>query len=47
MGAWIIGDFCAGLRGEELLLIEFAGTARSLKHLLDPTLPHFIPIVSG
>jgi hypothetical protein len=47
MGTWIIGGFCVGLRGEEMLLIEFAGTAKSLKHLLDPKLPHFVLIVSG
>jgi hypothetical protein len=48
MGAWIIGGFCVGPRGEEMLLIEFAGTARSLKHLLDPNkLPHFVLIISG
>jgi hypothetical protein len=48
MGTWIIGGFCVGLRGEEMLLIEFPGTAKSLKHLLDPKLvPHFVFIVSG
>jgi hypothetical protein len=47
MGTWIIGGFCVGLRGEEMLLIEFAGTAKSLRHLLDPKLPHFVLIISG
>jgi hypothetical protein len=47
MGTWIIGGFCVGLRGEEMLLIEFAETAKSLKHLLDPKLSHFVFIVSG
>jgi hypothetical protein len=48
MGTWMIGGFCVGLRGEEMLLIiEFASTAKSLKHLLDPKLPHFVLIVSG
>ncbi len=28
MGTWIIGGFCVGLRGEEMLLIEFAGWLR-------------------
>ena len=35
MGAWFIGGFCTGLRGEEMLLIKLAGTANSLSHLLD------------
>jgi hypothetical protein len=47
MGAWIIGGFCVGLRGEEMLLIEFAGTAKTLRHLLDPKLAHFFLIISG
>jgi hypothetical protein len=35
MGAWFIGGFCTGLQGEEMLLIELAGTANSLSHLFD------------
>ena len=27
MGVWFIAGFCSGLRGEEMLLIELAGTA--------------------
>jgi hypothetical protein len=30
MEAWIVGGFCTGLRGEEMLLIEYAGTAKSV-----------------
>jgi hypothetical protein len=33
MGAWFICGFCTGLRGEEMVLIEVAGTASSLKFL--------------
>ncbi len=44
MGAWTIGGFCTGLCGEEMLLIEFAGTLRSLDHMvqqLGDLPPHF------
>ena len=47
MGAWMIGGFCVGLRGEEMLLIEFAGTAKSLTHLVDAVSPHFVLTISG
>jgi hypothetical protein len=33
MGTWYIVGFCSGLRGEEMLLIELAGTARDLVFL--------------
>jgi hypothetical protein len=33
MGDWFICGFCTGLRGEEMVLVEFAGTASSLKFL--------------
>jgi hypothetical protein len=46
MGVWIIGAFCVRLRGEEMLLIEFAGTSNSLKHMND-SLPHFVLVISG
>jgi hypothetical protein len=46
MGIWIIGGFCVGLRGKEMLLIEFAGTSNSLKHMND-SLPHFVLVISG
>ena len=41
MGVWFVVGFCTGLRGEEMLQIEFMGTYRSLRFLRDPTLPHF------
>ena len=47
MGVWLIAGFCSGLRGEEMLLIELAGTARDLRHLSDPTLPHVMLAISG
>jgi hypothetical protein len=48
MGAWFIAGFCAGLRGEEMLLIELAGTARKLEEFLtDSSCPHFVFVVSG
>jgi hypothetical protein len=40
MGAWFIGGFCTGLRGEEMLLIELAGTANSLIHVERPRACH-------
>jgi hypothetical protein len=46
MGVWIIGGFCSGLRGEEMILIERAGTIKSLTHLDDPE-PWFKFVVSG
>jgi hypothetical protein len=47
MGAWFIGGFCTGLRGEEKLLIELAGTAKSLEHLTDVKNAHFVFVISG
>jgi hypothetical protein len=47
MGTWFIVEFCLGLRGEEMLLIELAGTAWDLVFLKDDTCPHFILVVSG
>jgi hypothetical protein len=47
MGAWFIGSFCAGLCGEEMLLIKLAGTANSLSHLLDVRQAHFVYVSSG
>ena len=35
MGVWFVVAFISGLRGEEMLLIERAGTANSLKFLQD------------
>ena len=39
LGTWYMCGFCAGLRGEEMLLIELAGTKNGLRHLLDPATP--------
>jgi hypothetical protein len=47
MGTWYLGGFCTGLRGEEMLLIELAGTANSLVHLADPKNAHFGFVISG
>jgi hypothetical protein len=47
MGAWIIGGFCTGMRSEEMLLIEYTGTAKSVEKLEDPQEPHFPFVVSG
>jgi hypothetical protein len=47
MGTWFLGGFCTGLRGEEMLLIELAGTANSLVHLGAPKDAHFVFVISG
>jgi hypothetical protein len=47
MGVWFIVEFCVGLRGEEMVLIEFAGTKKSLKYLQDQKNPHFRLCISG
>jgi hypothetical protein len=47
MGVWFIVGFCSGLRGEEMLLIELAGTATQLSFLRENTDPHFVVVVSG
>jgi hypothetical protein len=47
MGAWFIAGFCTGLRGEEMLLIELAGTANSLSHMGDAKNAHFVYVISG
>ena len=49
MGLWYCGGFCAGLRGEEMLLIELAGTLNSLPTLDDTTrrIPYFLFAVTG
>jgi hypothetical protein len=46
IGAWFLGGFCTGLRGEEMPLIELAGTANSLKHLRDNE-PYFVFVITG
>jgi hypothetical protein len=51
MGVWFVCGFCTGLRGEEMILIEFAGTAANLKFLQEELLggdePWFKLAVSG
>jgi hypothetical protein len=49
MGSWFIGAFCTGIRGEEVLLVELAGTANSSKHLRDDgeVGPYFVFVISG
>lgn len=47
MGAWYIMGFCVGLRGEEMLLIELAGTAASLRFLQQEVDPHFLIRLKG
>jgi hypothetical protein len=46
MGVWFIAGFCSGLRGEEMILIERAGTVKSLSHLTDAE-PWFKFVISG
>ena len=47
MGCWFICGFCTGLKGEEMLLIEYSGTAKSLKHLKDGCNGHFSFVILG
>ena len=47
MGVWFNGGFCMSARGEEMTLIEFAGTADSLKFLLDENEPFYCLVVTG
>jgi hypothetical protein len=47
MGAWFVGGFCTGLRGEEMVQIELAGTANSVKHMDDAVNAHFKFILLG
>lgn len=47
MGTWFIAGFCSGLRGEEMLLIEYAGTVDSLQFLRDGLCPHIVLVISG
>ena len=49
-GLWFCAGFCAGLRGEEMPLLEFEGTFNSLKNIKNPKQglpPHFTLMVSG
>ena len=47
MGGWFNGGVCISARGEEMTLIEFTGTAKSLKFLLDKTEPFYCLVVTG
>jgi hypothetical protein len=50
MGLWFLGGFCTGLRGEEMLLLELAGSVNSLRFIQIPPPglpPHFDFVVSG
>jgi hypothetical protein len=46
MGVWFVCGYCLGIRGEEMGLIEFAGTAQSIPHLND-SYPYFSLMVTG
>jgi hypothetical protein len=43
----LLAVFCVGLRGEEIFLIKFEGTAKSLKHMRDAKASHFVFVVPG
>jgi hypothetical protein len=47
MGTWFSAGFCTVLRGEEMLNIELAGTANSIKHLGNSVNPHFKFVLMG
>jgi hypothetical protein len=48
MGTWFCGGFCTGLRGEEMVRIEYAGTANSVeKWMSKGTDAYFMFVVSG
>lgn len=47
MGVWYVVQFCTGLRGEEMMLIELSGTADSLKFLDNEEDPHFLLGIMG
>jgi hypothetical protein len=47
---WFCAGFCAGLRGEEMPLLEFEGTFKSLENIANPKCglpPHFDLVISG
>lgn len=46
-GAWFLSALCSGLRGEEMLLLDFKGTETSLKFLMVSYCPHFELVVIG
>jgi hypothetical protein len=47
LGVWFAAGFCSGLRGEEMILIERAGTFKSLTNLNGNGDPWFKLVVSG
>jgi hypothetical protein len=49
MGAWLMGGYCTGLRGEEMLLIDMLGTATSVQRLMkdEASDPHFKFVIIG
>ena len=47
MGVWFNGGFCMAARGEEMPLIEFAGSAESLKHLAETSDPYYCLVITG
>ena len=47
MDTWFVAGFCTGLRGEEMLLIEYKGTAKSLEYLRASKHPHFSFAILG
>jgi hypothetical protein len=49
IGAWMMGDCCAGLRGEEMLLVDMLGTLTSIQRLMkdEASDPHFKFIIIG
>ena len=49
MGAWLMGGFCTGLRGEEMLLVDMLGTSTSVQRLMKDGAadPHFKFVIIG
>jgi hypothetical protein len=49
IGSWMMGGFCTGLRGEEMLLVDTLGTANSVRLLMKEGAPdpHFKFVVIG
>ena len=46
IGVWLIVGFCTGMRGEEMVLIELAGTQISLEHMNENE-GYFKVVISG
>jgi hypothetical protein len=45
--AWFIGGFCMGLRGEEMILLELAGTANSFVNMNNAKDAHLLTVILG